>query len=202
MHLCEPITPFRHVHISAGILWKILLLLVLLLAAPFLAGCRHNESVAIASGAAFTLSSTSLQNGKFPKEFTCDGADESPALTWTAPPGGTKALALTVTDPDAPSGTFTHWILYNLPASSSSLSAGVPKQTDLSDGSHQGRNDFGRPGYGGPCPPPGKPHRYVFTLYALDRSLDAPANASRTQLEAGMQGHILAKGELTARYGR
>lgn len=202
MHLCEPITPFRHVHISTGILWKILLLLALLLAAPFLAGCRHNEAIAVASGAALTLSSTSLQDGKVPREFTCDGGDESPALTWTAPPAGTKAFALTITDPDAPGGTFTHWILYNLPAAATSLPAGVPKGADLPDGSHQGRNDFGRTGYGGPCPPPGKPHRYVFTLYALDRTLDVPASSSRAQLESAMQVHTLAKGELTARYGR
>src|SRR5579872_5818392 len=115
MHLYEPILPFRHIHISIGFLWKILLLLALMLAAPFLAGCRHNEAVAIASGMVFTLSSASLQNGKVPREFTCDGNDKSPALSWTAPPNGTQALALTVTDPDAPGGAFTHWTLYNLP---------------------------------------------------------------------------------------
>lgn len=202
MHLYEPIIPFRHIHISAAILWKFLLLLGLLLAAPFLAGCRHDQALGIAFRAVFTLSSTSVQDDKVPREFTCDGDDKSPALLWTSPPRGTSSFALTVADPDAPGGTFTHWVLYNLPTGSSSLPAGVPKQPDLSDGSHQGRNDFGKVGYGGPCPPPGKPHRYVFTLYALDRNLDPPANASRSQLEAAMQGHILARGELTASYGR
>ena len=202
MHLYEPILPFRHVHVSAGMLWKLLLLLGLLLAAPFLAGCHHNEAVAIASGTVFTLSSTSLHDGKFPREFTCDGDDKSPALDWVAPPAGARALALTVTDPDAPDGTFTHWLLFNLPASTTSIPSALAKQADLSDGSHQGRNDFDRTGYGGPCPPPGKPHHYVFTLYGLDRPLDIPAGASRSRLESAMQGHILAKAELTATYGR
>lgn len=203
MHLYEPILPIRHIHIDTGLLWRILLLLALLLAAPFLAGCRHSEpAIAAASGALLTLSSTSLQDGRVPKEFTCDGEDKSPPLTWTAPPNGAKSLALTVTDPDAPSGTFTHWVLYNLPASASGLAASTAKQSELPDGSRQGRNDFGKTGYGGPCPPPGKPHRYVFTLYALDRNLDLAAGASRAQLEAAIQGHVLARGELTARYGR
>lgn len=202
MHLYEPITPFHHIHVSAGMLWKILLLLALLLAAPFLAGCRHHEAAAIASGAAFTLSSASIQDGKVPREFTCDGADKSPALSWTAPPSGAKSLALTVIDPDAPGGTFTHWLLYNLPAATTSLPAGIPKQADLPDGSHQGRNDFGRTGYGGPCPPPGKPHQYVFTLYALDRMIDAPAGSPSDRVEAAIEGHVLARGELTAQFGR
>jgi len=203
MHLYEPILPFKHVHFDAGLLWRILLLVALLLAAPFLAGCRHTEpAIAVASGAAITLSSTSLKDGRVPKEFTCDGEDKSPPLTWQAPPNGTRALALTLTDPDAPGGAFTHWVLYNLPANNGELSAGLPKQAELADGSRQGRTDFGKVGYGGPCPPPSKPHRYVFTIYALDRTLDVPAGATRSQVESAIQGHVLARGELTARYSR
>ena len=203
MHLCEPITPHWNEHHYAGLLWRILLLLAFLLAAPFLAGCRHSEPVvAAAAGATITLSSTSLQDGKVPRECTCDGDNASPALKWTAPPHGTKSFALTVTDPDAPSGTFTHWVLFNLPANRNSLPLGVPGQAQLSDGSWQGRNDFGKLGYGGPCPPRGNPHRYVFTLYALDRTLDVNDGSSRSQLENAMNGHVLARGELTARYGR
>ena len=203
MHLYQPILHFRHIHIDSGLLWRILLLLALLLAAPFLAGCRHHESVLVAaSGAVITLSSASLQDGRVPKEFTCDGEDKSPPLTWQALPNGTRALALTLTDPDAPGQTFTHWILYNLPTNNNALPEDVPKQEELSNGSRQGKTDFGKIGYGGPCPPPGKPHRYVFTLYALDAKLDVPAGAPRSQVESAMQDHVLARGELTARYGR
>lgn len=204
MHLYEPILPFRHIHIhvSASLLWKILLLLLILLAAPFLAGCRHHEAVAIASGTVLTLSSTNLAGGRVPKEFTCDGEDKSPMLSWTAPPSGTKSLALIVADPDAPGGTFTHWVLFNLPASAAGLSAALAREPVLPDGSRQGKNDFSRIGYSGPCPPPGNRHRYFFTLYALDQPLDLMAGASQKQLEAAMKGHVLGRGELIARYGR
>lgn len=203
MHLCEPITPHMDFDHHAGLLWRILLLLGFLLAVPFLAGCHHSEpAVAAATGAKITLSSTIFQDGKLPQECTCDGDNASPPLNWTAPPSGTRSLALTVTDPDAPSGTFTHWVLFNLPVTSNRLPGGVPKQGQLSDGSRQGRNDFGKIGYSGPCPPRGGPHRYLFTLFAVDRTLDATAGADRSQVESAMNDHILARGELTARYGR
>jgi len=203
MHIYEPILPFRHIHISAGLVWRILLLIALLLAVPFLASCRHHDQqIVAASGAALTLSSESLRDGAVPKEFTCDGEDKSPALTWTHPPESAKSLALTVTDPDAPDGTFTHWVLYNLPSNINGLPEGVPKQGQLAHGGRQGKSDFGQVGYGGPCPPAGKPHRYVFTLYALDNEIDVDAGAPRDHVEAAMRGHIVAQGELTARYGR
>src|SRR3974390_3167055 len=146
MHLYEPISPITHLHISSGLIWRILLLLGLLLLAPFLAGCRHDQPVVVAAVAAgaITLSSSSLQSGKVARECTCDGEDKSPPLSWTAQPPGTKAFTLIVTDPDAPSGTFTHWVVYNLPANKSELAAGVQKQGQLADGARQGRNDFGR----------------------------------------------------------
>ena len=202
MHLYEPILPFRHFHIAPGLLWRILLLLALLLIAPFLAGCRHHEPDLAASSAILTLSSSSLQDDRVPKEFTCDGEDKSPLLDWTGTPSGTETFALTVTDPDAPGGTFTHWVIYNLPANTSGLPEGVPKQGQLANGSRQGKTDFGRIGYGGPCPPAGKPHRYVFKMYALDTRVDVPAGASRSQVESAIQNHVLARGELTAQYGR
>lgn len=201
MHLCEPITPHWNFH-YAGLLWRILLLLAFLFAVPFLAGCRHPDPAIAASSASLTILSSSLQDGKVPREFTCDGNDASPPLSWTAPPSGTRSFALTVTDPDAPGGTFTHWLLFDLPAGINSLPPGVPKEAQLSNGSRQGRNDFGKLGYGGPCPPPGSPHRYVFTLYALDRTLDATAGADRSHVESAMNGHVVARGEMTARYGR
>ena len=204
MHLYEPILPFKHIHLSTGLLWRILLLLALLLAVPFLASCRyhHEQEIAADSGTELTLTSSSLQAGLFPKESTCDGEDKSPALSWSAPPASAKSLALTVMDPDAPGGNFTHWVVFNLPANINGLPEGVPKQAQLAHGGRQGKTDFGKVGYGGPCPPAGKAHRYVFTLYALDKVIDVDAGAPRDHVEAAMQGHVLARAGLTASYGR
>jgi Raf kinase inhibitor-like YbhB/YbcL family protein len=207
MHLCEPIAPATNTSNPSGLLFQIFLLLVLLLMAPFVAGCRSDDPppshpASTAGSAALTLSSTSLQDGKFPTEFTCDGDDNSPPLAWTTPSAATKSLVLTVTDPDAPSGTFTHWVLYNLPADSHGLPANVPKQDQLSDGSRQGRNDFGKIGYGGPCGPHGSAHRYFFDLFALDTKLDLPAGATRAQVEDAINTHVLARGKFMARYSR
>lgn len=166
-----------------------------------LADCHRSGSATLAAeGRTVELTSSSIQNGRVPKEFTCDGADNSPQLAWSAPPVATKSLALIVADPDAPSGTFTHWVLYNIPAGTRSLAEGLPHLAQLADGSRQGRNDFGKPGYGGPCPPHGQEHRYVFTLYALDATVDLPPGA--TGVEGALKGHVLAQAELTARYGR
>ena len=148
------------------------------------------------------LTSPSFRDGRIPKDFTCDGANKSPRLTWSEPPTGAKGLALIVSDPDAPIGTFVHWVLYNVPAGKRELDEAVPTKGELADGSRQGQNDFGQTGYGGPCPPRGSTHRYFFELYALDAPLKLPAEATRKQLEHAMQGHILARGELIARYGR
>lgn len=148
------------------------------------------------------LTSTSFQGDRIPAKFTCNGAGISPQLAWTAPPAWTVSLALIVTDPDAPGRTFVHWVLYDLPAGTRSLPEAPPSQGELPDGSLQGRNDFGNLGYGGPCPPGQSPHHYVFTLYALDAKLNLPVGATRAQVEAAMQGHILARGELIGLYQR
>lgn len=137
-----------------------------------------------------------------PKKFTCDGPDVSPKLTWNEPPANTKSLALIMDDPDAPVGTWVHWVIYDLPGDTRELAEGIAKQEQLSSGARQGRNDFGKIGYGGPCPPPGKPHRYFFKLYALDAKLDLKAGASKANVESAMKGHILAQGELIGKYGR
>lgn len=151
----------------------------------------------------FVVQTTAFSEGSaIPKKHTCDGADLSPALTWSNIPAGTKSLALIADDPDAPVGTWTHWILWNVPPNTTALPEGVPKDGTLSDGARQGRNDFKRIGYGGPCPPPGKPHRYFFKLYALDSTLDVKAGASRKELEHAMESHILSHAELMGRYGR
>ena len=147
-------------------------------------------------------SSAFSTGGAIPKKFTCDGLDDSPQLTWTDAPPGTQSFALIMDDPDAPVGTWVHWVLYDLPANARELAEGVTKQEQLSNGARQGRNDFGKTGYGGPCPPPGKAHRYFFKLYALDAKLDLKAGARKSDVERAMQGHILAQAEWMGRYGR
>lgn len=152
---------------------------------------------------AFSLKSPSFENeSDIPRKHTCDGVDVSPPLSWSDPPDGTQSFSLIMDDPDAPGGTWVHWVLYNLPAQSRELPEGVPKANKLDDGSLQGRNDFSRPGYGGPCPPRGNPHRYCFRLHALDARLDLAPGATRPVLETAMKGHVLAQSELMGRYKR
>jgi Raf kinase inhibitor-like YbhB/YbcL family protein len=150
----------------------------------------------------FAVKTTAFsEGGTVPQKHTCDGADVSPALAWAGAPAGTQSVALIADDPDAPVGTWTHWIIWNIPAESA-LAEGVAKVENLGNGARQGKNDFKRVGYGGPCPPPGNPHRYFFKLYALNAKLDVKAGAGRSELERAMKGHILAQAELMGRYGR
>jgi len=152
---------------------------------------------------AFTLTTTAFSaGGAIPKKHTCDGADLSPALAWNDAPAGTQTFALIADDPDAPVGTWTHWVIWNIPAKLTGLAENVLKTETLADGTRQGRNDFRRIGYGGPCPPPGKPHRYFFRLYALDSKLDLHAGSSRAELERAISGHVLAQAEVMGKYGR
>ena len=134
--------------------------------------------------------------GTIPKKCTCDGADVSPALSWTDAPGGTQSFALIVDDPDAPGRVWVHWVLYNLPGATQRLPEGVGKDPELADGSRQGRNDFGRLGYNGPCPPRGPAHRYFFKLYALDSKLDLKPGSTKSDVERAMKNHVLAQTEL------
>jgi Raf kinase inhibitor-like YbhB/YbcL family protein len=151
----------------------------------------------------FTLKSTAFANGgEIPKKFTCDGADLSPSFTWNAVPAAAQSLALIVDDPDAPVGTWTHWLLWNIPAKATLLAEDAPKVPLLDNGARQGSNDFKRIGYGGPCPPPGKPHRYFFKLYALDARLEVKAGAGRNELESAMKSHILSEAQWMGTYGR
>ena len=151
----------------------------------------------------FALESSQLRPGEsIPRQFTCDDKDVSPPLHWNSAPAGTKRFSLLTEDPDAPGGTFIHWMLYDLPANATELPQNVPQKKELPNGARQGRNGFGRIGYGGPCPPSGPAHRYYFRLYALDRKLDLAAGASRAELDRAMKGHILAQAELMGRYKR
>jgi Raf kinase inhibitor-like YbhB/YbcL family protein len=152
---------------------------------------------------ALELTSTAFQEGAtIPQQYTGDGRNISPPLKWQDPPTGMRSLALICEDPDAPRGTFTHWLAFNLPAESRELREGVPAEATLPDGTAQGTNDFGQVGYGGPKPPPGKPHRYIFKLYALDQSPAVQPGATKAQLLAAMKGHVLGEAQLQGTYAR
>jgi len=149
------------------------------------------------------LTSTAFTEGSMiPKQYTCDGGDVSPPLSWSGIPNGTKSLALIADDPDAPIGTFTHWVLFNIPATLNGLPEGVVKTASVADIGTHGKNNFANAFYNGPCPPKGKAHRYFFRLYALDRKLDLKPGCSRQDLEKAMRGRILAQGQLMGIYGR
>jgi len=149
------------------------------------------------------LTSTAFQEGQtISTQYTADGRNVSPPLQWSQVPDKTQSFALICEDPDAPRGTFTHWVLFNLPADSRQLPEGMPHEAALSGGAGQGTNDFRKVGYGGPSPPPGKPHHYFFKLFALDQRMDPPASTTRDKLLSAMKGHILAEGQLMGKYGR
>jgi Raf kinase inhibitor-like YbhB/YbcL family protein len=168
--------------------------------AIFLSSCG-NKTPLVEGPSTIELQIPAFTSLVIPSMYTCDGSDTSPALSWSQPPANTQSLALTIVDTDTPIG-FVHWVLFNIPAQTREFQQGLPKQATLPDGSQQGMTDFDKVGYGGPCPPSGSPHHYVFTLYALDTKLNLPANATRKQLESAMKGHILANGQFTAHYQR
>jgi hypothetical protein len=174
-----------------------LILAVLALVVP--AEVRGQEG----SSSRFELKTTSFTPGGYiPKRFTCEAADASPALAWTDPPPGTQSFAIIEDDPDAPSGVFVHWVVYDLPAAYRRLPEALSRNDQMPGGGRQGTNDFSRTGYSGPCPPPGRPHRYFIRLYALDAKLDLHPRSTRRELEAAMKGHILAQAELMGLYQR
>ena len=145
----------------------------------------------------FAIKTAAFTNGgEIPRKYTCSGENVSPALSWAETPLQARSLALICDDPDAPGGTWTHWIVWNIPAQTSSLPEAVAaSQETIAGGARQGKNDFGRIGYGGPCPPPGKPHRYFFRLFALGAMLDVKPGASRSEMESAMKPHVLARAE-------
>ena len=150
----------------------------------------------------FELTSSAFAAGEsIPPRYTCDGDDVSPLLEWTDPPAGTQSLALICDDPDAPVGTWVHWVLYDLPAETRTLPEAVPADADLPGGGRNGENSWRRLGYGGPCPPSGT-HRYFFKLYALDTVLGLDAGAGKKQVLKAMEGHVLAQVELMGTYSR
>jgi Raf kinase inhibitor-like YbhB/YbcL family protein len=152
------------------------------------------------SGEKLKVTSSALREGEaIPREYTGEGADRSPPLKWESPPAKTRSLALLVEDPDAPGGTFTHWVLFNLPADTREL---PEKASDgkLPEGAVQGTNDFDKTGYNGPKPPKGKAHRYFFKVFALDAKLDLDSKAKHSDVTKAMRGHVLAEGALLGTY--
>jgi Raf kinase inhibitor-like YbhB/YbcL family protein len=169
-------------------------------------GCAAAEKPADLSKegteATMQITSTAFEHGDMmPVEYTADGANVNPALAWGKVPAGTKSLALICDDPDAPMGTWVHWVVWNLPPTSSGLPWAVPHGDAIAGGGLQGRNGSGKLGYSGPAPPSGT-HRYFFKLYALDTELDLPAGSGKADLLKAMEGHILGSGELMGRYSR
>jgi len=148
------------------------------------------------------LTSTAFKEGQpIPATYTCKGVNISPPLEWSGVPKSAKTLAIIADDPDAPSGTWVHWVLYNLPADNIGLVENVPVTESLKAGGFQGKNDFGKIGYGGPCPPSGT-HRYFFKIYALDAELPLKAGATKAEVEKAMEGHVVSQGQLMGTYGR
>ena len=149
------------------------------------------------------ITSTAFSEGQpIPRKYTGEGGDISPPLAWTNAPATTKSFTLIADDPDAPMGTWVHWVLYDLPAGTNALPEDVAKTQYIAGNAKQGITDFHRLGYGGPFPPPGKPHRYFFKLYALDKMLELKPGATKKDVEAAMKGHILAEGQVMGTYQR
>ena len=148
------------------------------------------------------ITSTAFEDGDMiPSKYTCDGKNISPPLQWGAVPAETKSIAVICDDPDAPMGTWVHWVLFNLPPQTTQLPEDFPADETLADGTRQGVTDFGTTGYGGPCPPSGT-HRYFFKIYALDAKIDTVSVIDKAELLKKMEGHILAQGQLMAKYKR
>ena len=173
-------------------------------AAPQTGGTKDVKPTGAAKS--MTLTSPAFTQGKaIPAKFTGDGQDVSPALAWAPVPESAASFALICRDPDAPSGTFIHWVVYNIPPAKEGLAGlpeALPKADKLTNGTIQGRNDFGRFGYNGPKPPPGKPHRYFFDLFALDTMLPAEAEVNAGRLQVMMTGHVIGTAELMGTYQR
>jgi Raf kinase inhibitor-like YbhB/YbcL family protein len=191
--------------IVRGYLPLIVLVSCLLMAVP--CGCqKETEQETEPAGEkvmAFQITSSAFEEGgTIPTKYTCDGPDLSPPLMWSGAPERTKSFALVCDDPDAPMGTWVHWVIYNIPGDTTGLPEGVAPDRTLQSGARQGMTDFKRVGYGGPCPPRGPAHRYYFKLYALDSILDLDPGKSKKDLLGAMKGHILGEAQLMGRYGR
>jgi Raf kinase inhibitor-like YbhB/YbcL family protein len=167
------------------------------------AGCADDAQTAKEPAWTIQILSPAFADGQpIPDKYACAGQNVSPPLTWTNSPADAKSFALIADDPDAPTGTWVHWVIYNLAPAATSLAENTPPLPQLPGGAKQGVNDFGQIGYGGPCPPQGKPHRYFFKIYALDTMLDLNSGATKNELLKAMDGRVLAEGQLWGTYQR
>jgi Raf kinase inhibitor-like YbhB/YbcL family protein len=169
-------------------------------------GCEqsanHSDPLATEKGVpSMQLTSTAFKEGDtVPKNYTADGKDVSPPLAWSGAPNNTQSFTLICDDPDAPRGNWVHWVIFNIPASRGEFPEAVPTEKEALGGARQGTNSFKKIGYGGPNPPAGKPHRYNFTIYALDTQLNVSAGADKEAVVQAMKGHVLAEGKLMGKY--
>jgi Raf kinase inhibitor-like YbhB/YbcL family protein len=181
------------------LLSPVLLMPVLSCGKPASASGQRNEP----ARSSFRIESSAFKQGAtIPTRYSCQGENISPPLAWANPPSGARSFALIVEDPDAPAGTWTHWVVYNLPAQARAMPENTPKQGELPNGGLQGTSSFGSVGYGGPCPPPGRAHRYFFRLYALDTVLALKAGAAKADVLAALKGHVLGEAQLMGRFKR
>jgi Raf kinase inhibitor-like YbhB/YbcL family protein len=172
--------------------------IILILSAVYVSQQTENNNVGDKMN--IKITSSAFKDGEFiPKKYTCDGANVSPPLEWTGIPAAAKSIALICDDPDAPAGTWVHWVIFNIHASVKGLKENIPAVKVLEDKSVQGTNDFRKTGYGGPCPPGGV-HRYFFRIYALGDYLNLAAGATKAELLKAMKGHILAEGSFFGKY--
>jgi len=174
--------------------------LLLLVMVSVSAGCLSKKELDTME---LQLSSRAFENDqRIPVKYTADGADVSPPLAWTGVPDSAQAFVLICDDPDAPVGNWIHWVLYDIPGDARELPENVPPEESVLESAKQGKNDFRKLGYGGPAPPPGKPHRYIFTLYAIDAPTGLPAGAGKQEVLQAIEGHVAAKSQLTGIYSR
>jgi len=175
----------------------------ILLAGLITGGCSQEPKSATGHVAKIQLASTAFADGQpMPVKYTADSLDISPPLAWTNGPAGTKSFALIVDAPDAPSGDWTHWVIFDLPLTTTRLAEDQPKLVQFKNSAKQGLNDFKKTGYNGPAPPPGKAHRYNFKLYALDKVTGLAPDATKADLLKAMDGHVLGEGQLMGTYQR
>ena len=174
----------------------------LIIVVIFLCSFQINNKSISSGRKQMKITSPAFEEGEMiPEKYTCDDIDISPSLKWSHVPEGTKTFAIICDDPDAPMGTWVHWVLFNMPADTNELSENIPPVKILPNGARQGKNDFGKIGYGGPCPPGGT-HRYYFKIYALSEELNVEPGITKSELLKAMEGKILSEGQLMGRYKR
>lgn len=186
----------------AGLTLLISIVLIGCATRPRPAALTNGASPLLQNTNSIKLTSTAFKEGELiPRQYTCDGVNVSPSLEWSGAPKTARTLVIIADDPDAPAGTWVHWVLYNLPADNIGMVENLPATDELRAGGFQGKNDFGKIGYGGPCPPSGT-HRYFFKIYALDSQLSLKAGATKAEVEKSMEGHVVSQGQLMGMYRR